>query len=168
MFNKVDTKLIGGILLIVGTSIGGGMLALPIATAEAGFTNSLVLMLLCWFIMTACAFLILEVNLWLPANTNIISMSRILLGRWGEGVAWISYLLLFYSVLAAYMAGGGDFLSGLLINLGFKIPNWVAIFLFVAILSYVVYRGIHYVDYVNLVFIFYSFFLLSPLFRSQS
>ncbi len=35
MFNKVDTKLIGGILLIVGTSIGGGMLALPIATAEA-------------------------------------------------------------------------------------------------------------------------------------
>ena len=40
MFNKVDTKLIGGILLIVGTSIGGGMLALPIATAEAGITNS--------------------------------------------------------------------------------------------------------------------------------
>ena len=162
MFNKVDTKLIGGILLIVGTSIGGGMLALPIATAEAGFTNSLVLMLLCWFIMTACAFLILEVNLWLPANTNIISMSRILLGRWGEGVAWISYLLLFYSVLAAYMAGGGDFLSGLLINLGFKIPNWVAIFLFVAILSYVVYRGIHYVDYVNrgLMFSKFSIYIL--------
>lgn len=149
MSNKIDTKLIGGILLIVGTAIGGGMLALPIATAEGGFTNSLILMFVCWFIMTASAFLVLEVNLWLPANTNIISMSRILLGRWGETVAWISYLLLFYSVLAAYMAGGGDFLSGLLLSLGFKIPSWIAILLFVAILSYVVYQGIHYVDYVN-------------------
>ena len=149
MFNKLDTKLLGGILLIVGTAIGGGMLALPIATAEAGFTNSLILLFLCWFIMTVSAFLVLEVNLWLPANTNIISMSRILLGRWGESIAWISYLLLFYSVLAAYMAGGGDFLSGLLLNLGVKIPSWASILLFIAILSYIVYQGIHYVDYVN-------------------
>lgn len=149
MFNKLDTKLLGGILLIVGTAIGGGMLALPIATAEAGFTNSLILLFLCWFIMTVSAFLVLEVNLWLPANTNIISMSRILLGRWGESIAWISYLLLFYSVLAAYMAGGGDFLSGLLLNLGVKIPCWASILLFIAILSYIVYQGIHYVDYVN-------------------
>lgn len=125
------------------------MLALPIATAEAGFTNSLILLFLCWFIMTVSAFLVLEVNLWLPANTNIISMSRILLGRWGESIAWISYLLLFYSVLAAYMAGGGDFLSGLLLNLGVKIPSWTSILLFIAILSYIVYQGIHYVDYVN-------------------
>ncbi len=149
MFNKLDTKLLGGILLIIGTAIGGGMLALPIATAEAGFINSLLLLLLCWFIMTASAFLILEVNLWLPSNTNIISMSRILLGRWGESIAWISYLLLFYSVLAAYMAGGGDFLGGLMLNLGIKVPNWLSILLFVSILSYVVYKGIHYVDYVN-------------------
>ena len=149
MFNKLDTKLLGGILLIVGTAIGGGMLALPIATAEAGFTNSLILLFLCWFIMTVSAFLVLEVNLWLPANTNIISMSRILLGSWGESIAWISYLLLFYSVLAAYMAGGGDFLSGLLLNLGVKIPSWASILLFIAILSYIVYQGIHYVDYVN-------------------
>jgi tyrosine-specific transport protein len=149
MFKKPDTKLIGGILLIVGTAIGGGMLALPIATAETGFTHSLLLLLLCWFIMTASAFLVLEVNLWLPANTNIISMSRILLGRWGESIAWINYLLLFYSVLAAYMAGGGDFLNGLLLNLGLKIPNWLSVVLFTAILSYVVYKGIHYVDHVN-------------------
>lgn len=149
MSNKIDTKFFGGILLIVGTAVGGGMLALPIATAETGFINSLLLMFTCWFVMTTSAFLVLEVNLWLPANTNIISMSRLLLGKWGEIIAWFSYLLLFYSVLAAYMAGGGDFLNGLLINLGLKIPSWIAIFIFTGILSYVVYRGIHYVDYVN-------------------
>jgi tyrosine-specific transport protein len=149
MSNKIDSKFIGGILLIVGTAIGGGMLALPLATAETGFFNSLILMFICWFIMTASAFLVLEVSLWLPANTNIISMARILLGRWGETLAWVSYLLLFYSVLAAYIAGGGDFLTGLLASLGLKISNWIATLLFTATLSYVVYRGIHYVDYVN-------------------
>lgn len=149
MFNKVDTKLIGGVLLIVGTAIGAGMLALPMAVAEAGFTNSLILMFLCWFIMTAGALLLLEVNLWLAENTNIISMSRILLGPWAEMLAWINYLLLLYSILAAYMAGGGDFLSGLLSSLGFKIPNWLATLLFTGVLGYIVYRGMYYVDYVN-------------------
>ncbi|MDQ8039708.1 MAG: aromatic amino acid transport family protein [Rickettsiella sp.] len=166
MSNKIDAKFIGGILLIVGTAIGGGMLALPIATAETGFINSLILMFTCWFVMTAGAFLILEVNLWLPANTNIISMSRILLGRWGELIAWISYLLLFYSVLAAYMAGGGDFLINLLSSFGLKIPNWVAIFLFSSTFSYIVYRGIHYVDYVNrgLMFSKFGIYLLLIIF----
>jgi tyrosine-specific transport protein len=166
MSNKIDTKFIGGILLIVGTAIGGGMLALPIATAETGFINSILLMFICWFVMTTSAFLVLEVNLWLPANTNIISMARILLGKWGETIAWISYLLLFYSVLAAYMAGGGDFLTGLLTSLGLNIPNWLAILSFTGILSYVVYRGIHYVDYVNrgLMFSKFSIYLLLVLF----
>ena len=38
------SKFIGGLLLIVGTSIGGGMLALPVSTAEAGFFNSIFLL----------------------------------------------------------------------------------------------------------------------------
>lgn len=166
MSNKIDNKFIGGILLIVGTAIGGGMLALPISTAETGFVNSLILMFVCWFVMTASAFLVLEVNLWLPPNNNIISMSRFFLGKFVAGIAWISYLLLFYSVLAAYMAGGGDFIAGLLSNLGLKIPSWIPIILFTGILSYVVYKGIHYVDYVNrgLMFSKFSIYLLLVLF----
>ncbi|WP_010597824.1 aromatic amino acid transport family protein [Rickettsiella massiliensis] len=73
--------------------------------------------------MTVCAFLVLEVNLRLPANTNLISMATLFLGRWGTIIAWVSYLLLFYSVLAAYMAGGGDFLSGLLASFGLRLTT---------------------------------------------
>lgn len=145
----MNSKLLGGILLVVGTAIGGGMLALPIATAEAGFVNSLLLLFICWFIMTASALLVLEANLWLPPNSNIISMARSLLGRWAEIIAWFSYLLLFYSVLAAYIAGGGDFFHNLLKTVGLELPNWLAILLFSGLLGSIVYRGIRYVDYVN-------------------
>ena len=44
-----NSKLIGGILLIVGTSIGGGMLALPVSTAPAGMLNSIVFLVFCCF-----------------------------------------------------------------------------------------------------------------------
>lgn len=145
----MDTKLLGGILLVVGTAIGGGMLALPIATSQAGFLNSLLLMFGCWLVMTAGALYVLEVNLWLPPQSNIISMARATLGIGGEVIAWVTYLLLFYSVITAYIAGGSDFLHGLLLSLGIDVPTWLTTLLFTSVFGLVVYGGIRSVDYVN-------------------
>jgi len=145
----MNTKLLGGILLIVGTAIGGGMLALPIATSQAGFIYSTLLLFACWFIMTSSALLILEVNLWLPANSNIISMAKATLGKTGQIIAWLSYLLLLYSLLAAYMAGGGDFLHNLLGIINIHLPAAVTVFIFAGLLGFIVYLGIRSVDYVN-------------------
>lgn len=142
-------KLLGGILLIAGTTIGGGMLALPIATSSIGFINSSLLLFFCWFMMTASAFLILEVNLWLPANSNIISMAKATLGKYGEFVAWGAYFLLLYSLLAAYIAGGGDFFKNLLSLVRITLPDWMTLLFFTLTLGYVVYHGIKSVDFVN-------------------
>src|SRR5579862_2363513 len=106
----MNSKLIGGILLVTGTTIGAGMLALPIATAQLGFWGSLVLLIVGWAIMVSSAFLFLEVNLWLPANTNFISMAGATLGKGGQIITWLVYLMLMYSILSAYMDGGGDLL----------------------------------------------------------
>ncbi|QLH41624.1 MAG: tryptophan/tyrosine permease [Coxiellaceae bacterium] len=144
-----DAKLIGGILLIVGTAIGGGMLALPVATAQMGFINSSIFLLVSWLIMTVSALLILEVNLWLPRNSNIISMAKATLGKYGALTAWIFYLLLFYSLVTAYIAGGGDFLHTLLSGLNIHLSNWTSSLLFSLVLGFIVYKGIQTVDYVN-------------------
>ena len=150
MSKSPNSRLLGGILLLTGTAIGGGLLALPIATSEAGFMNALGLMFGCWFLMTASAFLILEVNLQLPTHANIVSMARTLLGPWGTAVAWTSYLLLLYSIIAAYMSGGSDVLRNLIEqNLQFQCPSSVYTLLFTVLFGIIVYRGIHYVDYVN-------------------
>lgn len=158
----MNTKLLGGVLLIVGTSIGAGMLALPIAAAELGFWNSTLLLLAGWLVMTFSALLILEVNLWLPRDSNIVAMAKSTLGRWGQAAAWIIYLLLFYSLISAYMAGGGDFLHNILAKLGLAIPRWVTSILFTVIFGYIVYRGIQLVDYVNrgLMFTKFSVYIL--------
>ena len=98
----MDLKLLGSILLIMGTSIGAGILALPISEASLGFFGASALLLLAWCVMTLGAFLILEVNLWLDDRSHLISMAKKTLGPLGELAAWGSYLFLLYSLLSAY------------------------------------------------------------------
>ncbi len=143
------TKSIGSILLIVGTSIGGGMLALPVSTAEVGFTNSIFFLFICWLIMTIGALLILEVNLRLPAGSNIVSMAKATLGLPGQVIAWIAYLLLFYTLLSAYISGGSDVLNDILHQANIHFPSWSTSLMFTLLFSLVVYNGIRSVDYVN-------------------
>ena len=145
----MDNRLIGGILLIVGTAIGGGMLALPLATAQAGFVNSSLLLFGSWLAMTLSSLLVLEVNLWLPANSNLISMAKVTLGKPGTAVAWVSYLVLLYSLLSAYIAGGSDFLHNLLTLIHVDVARSVSALLFTLLFGMVVYFGIRSVDYVN-------------------
>lgn len=145
----LNSKLIGGILLIVGTSIGGGMLALPVSTAEVGFSNSIFFLFFCWLIMTAGALLVLEVNVRLPVGSNMISMAKSTLGLPGQIIAWITYLFLLYTLLSAYISGGSDVFSSLLHKINIDLPNWLTSVLFTTLFSLIVYRGIRSVDYVN-------------------
>lgn len=148
----MDFKLLGSVLLIVGTSIGAGMLALPIATAQLGFIGSFILLIVCWSVMTAGAFLILEVNLWMPQSSNLISMARATLGPLGQLLAWVCYLLLLYSLLCAYISGGSELLNKLAFShLTTHLHGYptLAAIIFTMILGLVVFLGIRSVDYVN-------------------
>jgi len=143
------SKLIGGILLIVGTSIGGGMLALPMANAAAGLIPSSIALVICWLLMTLGALLILEVNLYLPPGKNMVSMAYKTLGTPGLVMTWISYVLLLYTLLAAYISGGSDVLSDSLSLLHIHLQNWQSTALFTLCFGSIVYGGIRRVDYAN-------------------
>lgn len=143
------SRFIGGILLIVGTSIGGGMLALPVANAATGFWQSSLFLLLCWLLMTLGAFFILEVNLYLPPGKNMVSMAAATLGNPGLLLAWLSYLFLLYTLLSAYISGGADVLGGLLQHVNIHAYPWQLTALFTLVFGLVVYGGIRQVDMLN-------------------
>lgn len=145
----MNSKLIGSILLILGTSIGAGILGLPIAAAQLGFVGSIILLFVCWFVMITGSFLILEVNLWLPQNSNLISMAKATIGPVGQIMTWLTYLLLLYSLLCAYISGGSDLFRNLLMMAGIHVPMWLTAVLFTLLFGTVVYFGIRSVDHVN-------------------
>lgn len=142
-------KVIGCILMILGTSVGAGMLALPVVTAHESFPMTMMLLFSSWLLMTIGAYSLLEVNLWLPSTTNMISMADKTLGKWGKVITWIMYLLLLYSLICAYLSGLGDIIQSLLANLFIDIPVWTATLLGLFLFGLVVYRGIGSVDIVN-------------------
>lgn len=159
----MDFKLIGSILLIIGTCIGAGMLGLPIAAAEVGYLGAVIQLLFCWFIMTVGAFLILEVNLRHELNSNLITMAGATIGPIGQIIAWITYLLLLYTLLCAYIAGGSGLFHAILVTHGFPLSPTLATILFTLLLSIVVFLGIRSVDYMNrglMTIKFSAFFLL--------
>jgi tyrosine-specific transport protein len=141
------SKILSGALLVSGTAIGAGMLALPIATGIGGFLPALVMYILCWLFMAATGLLLLEVCLWMPKDANIVSMASHLLGRKGKMISWVLYLFLFYCLTIAYVAGGGGFVSALF--QGF-VSNQVGIVLFTLIFAPIVYIGTRAVDRVNM------------------
>jgi len=142
-------KIFGGILLIVGTSIGGGILVLPLATADCGFLPSASLLFGTWVMMTIGALLMLEVSLWLPAGTNLISMVEATLGKHTRYVTWFVYLLLLYFLLSAYIAAGEDLVTGLFGFAGIHIPANLGLLIFVGIFGTIVIMGIRSVDLIN-------------------
>lgn len=146
---KMNARTIGGILLIVGTSIGGGMLALPIANAATGFWQSSFFLFVCWIFMTLGAFFILEANLYLASGKNMVSMAAATLGNWGILVTWLSYVFLLYSLLCAYISGGTDVFNSLFLKIGIHLRTWQASTLFTFVFGLVVYGGIRQVDLLN-------------------
>lgn len=142
-------KVLGASLIVIGTTIGAGILALPLATAAGGFWYSVILLMCCWVASTFSAFLMVEVNLWLPEGSNIISMAKMTMGTPGKILSWFFYLLLLYALTSAYVSGGADVLHGLLAQININIPMSLAAIIFTLFFGYIVYLGIQKVDYFN-------------------
>ncbi len=140
--------LLGGTLLVTGTSLGVGMLALPVATAQGGFFPALFIYLICWLFMLGTGLLILEACIWMPKDANLITLSKHLLGKTGKWACWILYLFLFFCLMVAHLAGGGSVLQQLVGN---SVSSWSSILIYLILFSPVVYLGTLWVDKLNLV-----------------
>jgi len=146
-------RLLGGILLVSGTTIGAGMLALPVSSGISGFYPSLLIFCLIWAFMLYTAFLMLEVALWMKGGSNLITMAEYTLGRFGHWIAWGAYLVLLYLLNIAYLSVGSKLMIGGFSSiLGVSLPSWLGLLPFLLIFGSFVYLGTKAVDSVNRLF----------------
>ncbi len=139
-------RTFGGTLIVAGTSIGAGMLALPVVTGPSGFVPSIAVLVACWAFMTLTGLLFAELALWLKSEANILSMAKKTLGKPGLIATWVLYLFLFYSLTIAYMVGGGNMLVELFGN---GTSDYVRILLFSLVAISIVAVGKNIVDPIN-------------------
>ena len=151
---SAKSTLWGASLLIAGTSIGAAMLALPVELSSVGFVVAVGISVMVWFIMMLSALFMLEVNLRFEVGTNMISMAHETLGNVGRVVAWGSYLLLLYCLIAAYISGISGLVSEATEN-WFQTPLYAGVGMVIAVLLFaiMVFLGARAVDRMNRVFI---------------
>lgn len=144
------SKLLGSSLIISGTTIGAGMLALPLASAGLGFSTALLIMLGLWALMAFTALLMVEIHQYSSQDATLHTLAKEILGRKGKWIATFAMLFLFYSLCAAYIAGGGgQFTQRITEFTGVAISPAVGTLLFTFIVAAVVTIGTATVDKVN-------------------
>ncbi|ENM5766577.1 amino acid permease [Vibrio mimicus] len=145
-----QSKLLGSTLIIAGTTIGAGMLALPLASAGIGFSTSLIIMLGLWMLMAFTALLMVEIHQYAEKEATLHTLAKQILGDKGKWVATFAMLFLFYSLCAAYIAGGGaQFTQRISDFTGVAVESSSGTLLFTLIVALVVTIGTGTVDRVN-------------------
>ncbi|SUC05581.1 aromatic amino acid transporter [Pasteurella canis] len=104
-------KTAGSTLLVSGTMIGAGMLAMPLTSAGIGFSFTLVLLIALWALLTCTALLFVEVYQTTDADAGIGTLAAQYFGRFGRIVATTVLLVFLYALLSAYVTGGGSILA---------------------------------------------------------
>ena len=140
------SKIFNGILLVAGTSIGGGMLALPVLTSLGGFQPSLVIYFACWLFMMCTGLLFIEISGWMEQEANIITMAQKTLGKYGKVLAWILYLFLFYCLTLAYLVGSGSLFAEFTAQ---RVSTFQGSLIFLVIFGPFVYLGPRVVGHLN-------------------
>ena len=137
-------SVLGGALLIAGSCIGAGMLALPIMTGIAGFVPSIILLVIACIFMVSTAILLVEAYQWFDKPINLLSMIETTMGKTGRAASWFLYLFLFYALIVAYLSAIGNHIHQFM-----DFPDWVGSTFFALLFGSLVYFGTGCVDYSN-------------------
>ena len=116
-------SVLGAAALVAGTTIGAGILALPTATAAAGFLPSSAALGIAWVYMTMSGLLIAELTINRIGTSGrpglgLLELYENSLGKNLSRVGSAAYFFLHYAIMVAYIAQGGTNLDGLLTSMG--------------------------------------------------
>lgn len=107
----MNTKLLGSALIISGTALGAGMLAIPMVLAQFGLFYGTLLMAFIWFGTTYSALLLLEATLKSGGGLGLNTIARKTLGKGGQLVSNALLYALLICLLMAYILGAADLLT---------------------------------------------------------
>ncbi|MDC9592478.1 tyrosine transporter TyrP [Xenorhabdus sp. IM139775] len=146
----MKNRTIGSIFIVAGTTIGAGMLAMPLATAGVGFGTTFVMLVSLWALMSYTALLLVEVYQHNQFDSGLGTIAKRYLGFGGQVLTGFSMLFLMYALTTAYISGAGELLATSLSSwLDKPVSVSVGIGVFTLIAGGVVCIGTQSVDLIN-------------------
>ncbi|GLP95973.1 tryptophan permease [Paraferrimonas sedimenticola] len=144
--SKQTPSLLGGALIIAGTTVGAGMFSLPVVSAGMWFNYSLVVLLVMWAFMLISGLLLLETNLHFEPGASFDTLTKETLGPGWRLVNGLSIAFVLYILTYAYVSGGSSMVALSAEGLGLQIAQPLAGLIFGAVLAGVVFISTKAVD----------------------
>lgn len=107
MLKTKKPSVFGGTMIIAGTAIGAGMLALPTVSAGMWIWWSFGIMIFVWLMMFLSSQALLEVNLNYNPGASFHTLIYDNLGKFWNLVNGLSVAFVLYILIYAYVSGGG-------------------------------------------------------------
>jgi len=104
-------KQTGSILLIAGTCIGSGMIALPLVLAKIGIIPSILVMIITWLLMYFSALITVELNLQAGKGLPLGAIGRKYSGILAEITGTVAFKTLSFALVAVYIYAGSSVLE---------------------------------------------------------
>lgn len=144
--------------VLIATIVGAGVLALPYTIYYAGYWLGMLYLLVLGIIMMVLHLMLGEVVLRTKKNLQIPELIELYLGKKGYMLALLSFFVLIYGGMAAYIRGAGDIMNFIIPANSF---NWSVVF-FVAG-TYFVYKGLKVVSKWDSIFVTGMFLIILTL-----
>ncbi len=162
----VVKKTIANSFLIIGNTIGSGILALPLVTAVFGFLPSVLILTFAWLVMTYSAKLLLECSYWVKEEQNLVSILSMTLSKPWKIIVSLLYLAMLYAMLVAYISISADLTQSVLKQaFTLELPYYSIVLMFTLVFGIVVFYSMavleRYTRYLVVVLLLIFLFMVS-------
>ncbi|MGR5530449.1 amino acid permease [Vibrio alfacsensis] len=145
----MNLKLVGSSLIIAGTALGAGMLAIPMVLAQFGLLWGTLLMLVIWAGTTYAALLLLEASCKVGGGVSMNAIARETLGKGGQVITNGLLYALLVCLLMAYIIGAGDLVQKVTASIGLPVSTITSQVVFTVLVGLIVSAGTAVVDKLN-------------------
>ncbi|MHA3903196.1 aromatic amino acid transporter [Castellaniella sp. WN] len=143
-------SVIGGVMIVAGTVIGAGMLALPIVSAGMWTGWTLMVLAASFFLMLSSALMILRTNVRFGPGASFDTLVRGTLGPVWNVVNGVSVGFVLYMLMYAYTSGGGATLKH---SLGLPLPQGIISLCFALTLAFCIFWSTRAVDRLSVILV---------------
>ncbi len=101
----------GSLFVVAGTTIGAGMLALPMSVASLGLLGGSLLLIVLWAAMYFAALVALDLNRYIGFGSSIAKLAHQYLGKTAGLVGAAALVLMLNALLVAYTSGAASLMQ---------------------------------------------------------
>ena len=108
---KSQKQFWGALFVVAGTTIGAGMLALPMSVASLGLLGGTLLLTLLWAVMYFSALIALDINIHAKVGSSIAKLSHNYIGKTAGIIGATTLVLMLNALLVAYTSGASSLIK---------------------------------------------------------